>query len=171
MIEKILASLADRSDDQLGRIQANAVRQLASEKPAMRRDAERVISGIETELARRLEAILAVPLSERIELAFRKRRATRAESTVIRALLDHPGSTSAELTRACGYKGKSAWHLRFGDLCKRREADLWPAPASEARDETFYSGILSDYDPEQSTFTMKPEAAVAFATVDWGASR
>lgn len=33
--------------------------------------------------------------------------------------------------------------MHFGEMCRRREHQLWPATRSEMREADFYSGILA----------------------------
>ncbi|MCA8878818.1 MAG: hypothetical protein KDA73_02450 [Rhodobacteraceae bacterium] len=154
MVEKIIAILPQKSDSDLRKMVSNAERLIASGADGQRKNAQRVLEAIEVELSRRNQAMVAMPLPQRLHQAFCKSPPSDSERVVIRALLDNPGSTSAHLTKVCGYAGNSAWHLRFGELCKRRQADLWPAPASEQRDGSFFSGILAEFDTKAATFTM-----------------
>ena len=103
----------------------------------------------------------ARPLAQRVADAFQAKPMKPGERTAISALLHHPGSTSAELSAAAGWRGNT-WHLRFGTMCKDRVDALWPAPGSEVRDAEFFTGILADFDKAEARFTLKPEVAEAF---------
>jgi hypothetical protein len=96
--------------------------------------------------------------------AFRKHPPTANEEKIIRALLENPHSTSSELSKAYGFDSQ-IWQMHFGNMAKAREADLWPAERVEKRDANFYCGILADFDPNGSRFTMKPEVVLGFAAL------
>lgn len=141
----------------------SAERQVAGEKALAefdRIDEEELQTYIETQRKK--------DLSVRVLDAFHRHPITKAERRIVEALLENPGSTSAKLTEACGYKGGSAWHLRFGIMCRDRRMELWPAPPSEVRLADFYSGILADWNDTTKTFTMKPDVARAFALLGIG---
>ena len=79
---------------------------------------------------------------------------TANDAKLIQVLLDNPGSTSAALTRALGWKAQS-WHMRFGTICSKRALYLWPAPDAPKRNSKFYSGNLADLKEPENLFTMK----------------
>lgn len=99
--------------------------------------------------------------AERVSVAFRMIPMTETERGLVEVLLDNPGSTSTELSAAMGWKGQ-IWHMKFGEMCKEREAYLWPAEPSEVRGVDFWCGILATYGEESEFWTMKPEVAAAF---------
>jgi hypothetical protein len=74
--------------------------------------------------------------------AFRTTPATPTERAVLQVLFNHPAKTSAELSVLLGWEGQS-WHMHFGEMCRRREPQLWPATPSDMRQADFYSGILA----------------------------
>ncbi|MGV8989369.1 MAG: hypothetical protein ACOH2H_24365 [Cypionkella sp.] len=67
------------------------------------------------------DLLSTMTIALRVSEAFRKRPPTETEETVVLALLNTTG-----LSRACGWKGQ-IWHAHLGMMCKKREADLWPA--------------------------------------------
>ena len=102
------------------------------------------------------EMLESLSLAGRVQGAFTKTQPTDTEAKLVKVLLDAPGATSADLTKAMGWDGQ-AWHLHFGTMCKRREVDLWPADPAVSRDAHFYSGILANYSNDNSGFTAKNE--------------
>jgi hypothetical protein len=68
------------------------------------------------------------------------------------------------LSKAYGHDSQ-IWQMHFGNMAKDREADRWPAEPFAKRDASFYCGILADFDPDGSRFTMKPEAVLGFAAL------
>lgn len=107
------------------------------------------------------EKLAGMPAAERVVEEFRAVPPTETDIKVIRALIQNPGSTSTELSKALGWGGKS-WHMHFGKMCEAREVYLWPAERFEKKDANFYSGILADFSADGSLFTMKPDVAAAF---------
>ena len=118
--------------------------------------------GAETATLRDRLAVL--PVAQRVAEAFKAGPMTGNERKTIQALFDNPGATSTELSRACG-QDNMIWQMHFGNLCKDRQAYLWPAAKAEKREGLFFSGILADIDPTTNRFTMKPGVAVAFAAL------
>lgn len=109
--------------------------------------------------------ILGLSLTERVIRSFRKEPMTDPERRAVQALLDHPGATTLELTKAAGWQDKY-WNLQFGELCKKRRAHLGPAPEQHDSDGSdFYSSILAIYSQANSSFTMRQEAVEAFAVL------
>ncbi len=162
----IIGSLPHKSQAERARMRANAERLADKGTPTQKADAKRMLEALnalilsERQKLNDLLSTLTMPL--RVIEAFRHLPPTKTEEKIILALLDNPGSTSTDLSRACGWKGQ-IWHTHFGTMCKKREDDLWPADPAVARDGNFYSGILADLDPTENRFTMKPDVTAAFA--------
>lgn len=154
-------AVADRA-----KLRANCERWRASGTAEQKTAAEAVIEALaaqeQADAANLYERLKDRPLSRRVVDAFRVATMSENERKTIQALLDNPGTSSTELSRACGHDSM-IWQMHFGNLCKEREARLWPAPKAETREGHFYSGILADIDPETNRFTMRPEAVAAFA--------
>ena len=165
-IDKVIASIPSKSEADRRKMRTNAQRWLSSGTEAQKRQARQFLDALDAQIMserKKLNEVLsAMTLAARVVEAFCKQPPTPTEEKVIRALLDHPGSTSTALSRACGWKGQ-IWHNRFGTMCKNREIDLWPAEPFAHRDANFYSGILADLDPDGNRFTMKPDVARAFS--------
>ena len=164
-IDKIIASLPDKTEADRAKMRTNAERLLTSGTPAQKADARKLLDALDASFAaerEKLNDLLSkMPMSVRVAEAFRKRPPAPTEEEVIRALLENPHSTSRELSRAYGHDSQ-IWQMHFGNMAKAREADLWPAEPFATRDANFYCGILADFDPEGSRFTMKPEAVRGF---------
>lgn len=162
----IIASLPHKSQAERARIRTNAERWVKSGTPAQKAEGKKMIAALdalgEAEAKTLYDRLSGMTVAKRVVEAFRKQPPTETEVTVILALLNYPGSTSTGLSKACGWKAQ-IWHTHFGTMCKKREADLWPAEPFTKRDANFYSGILADLDPNGNRFTMKPEVADAFA--------
>jgi hypothetical protein len=56
--------------------------------------------------------------------------------------------------------------MHFGEMCKKPVSYLWPAPPAGRRGADFYCGILADLSEQTNLWTMKAEAAEAFASLD-----
>lgn len=167
-IEKIIASLPDKTEADRAKMRTNAERWLNSGTPAQKADARKLLDALDAAVMaerERLNDLLSkMPMSARVAEAFRKRPPSANEEKIIRALLENPHSTSGELSRAYGHNSQ-IWQMHFGNMAKDREADLWPAEQSSTRDSSFYCGILANFDPDGSRFTMKPEAVLGFTTI------
>ncbi|WP_210093717.1 hypothetical protein [Ruegeria sp. HKCCSP346] len=164
-IEKIIHSLPQKSTAQRQIMRRNAEKLMDDGADEQRSAATQLISALD-ELEERERKTLNQKLSgmkpaERVIHAFTCVPPSETEIGLIRVLMDRPGSTSTELSRALGWDAQT-WHLHFGTMCKRREADLWPADASNIRDSSFYSGILANFDNQNATWELKPEVEAAF---------
>lgn len=165
-IEKTIAALPAKSEEERQKIRANAQRLLVSGTDQQKADAQAVIDALEELSAAEHKALYdqlsGMTIAQRVVEAFKKAPPQDAEQRVIKVLLDNPGSTSTELSEALGWGGQT-WHLHFGFMCAEREVFLWPAPRSEVRpDKKTMTMILADYDEARSTWKMKPEVAEAF---------
>ena len=166
MTDKIIASLPQKSTAERARFRTNCEGKLVNGTPRQQADARKVLDALDAltkaDAATLYDRLSGMTIAARVVEAFRKQPPTETEVTVILALLNTPAATSTDLSRACGWKGQ-IWHTHFGTMCKKREADLWPADPAVTRDGNFYSGILADLDPEGNRFTMKLDVAAAFA--------
>lgn len=167
-IDKIIASIPEKTEADRKKMRANAERWLSTGTPAQKADARKLLDALDAavmaERAKLNDLLSKMPMSVRVAEAFRKRPPTRGEEDVIRALLDNPHSTSNQLSKAYGHDSQ-IWQMHFGNMAKAREADLWPAEPFATRDANFYCGILADFDPNGSRFTMKPEVVLGFAAL------
>jgi hypothetical protein len=161
-VDGVIAQLPRMSADQRKLVRTRALAMRDGGRPDEKVAAGRVLDAFDALAQTEDEALAARPLAQRVIEAFHAKPMKDGERTAITALLRHPGSTSAELSAAAGWRGNT-WHLRFGTMCRDRAAALWPAPGSEVRDAEFFTGILADFDKVDSRFTMKPEVAEAFA--------
>jgi hypothetical protein len=91
---------------------------------------------------------------------FRQIPMSKTDEDLVQVLLDHPDSTSEDLSAEMGWRGKG-WHLHFGSMCRRREHLLWLAPLDAGR--PFYAGILTKFNGRTHGYTLLPEAVEAFA--------
>lgn len=164
-LNQMLATLPNRTPDQLKTMRERAVRQLGSSNQAAGRAASQLIKAIDDLQQRQHDDLVGelkgMPVGERVIRAFTVAPLTETEAKVIQALLDNPGSTSTELSQSLNWGGQ-IWHEKFGTMCKNREVYLWPAEDATTRNGKFYTGILADFDNETSRFAMKPDVAAAF---------
>ncbi|WP_140660727.1 hypothetical protein [Mesorhizobium sp. B2-3-15] len=110
-------------------------------------------------------------LKDRIVAAFKRCPLSSFEEKLVQVLASNRDTTAAGLTAAIGAKGNGAWQLHFGQLCRKREADLGPAPAAPGRrtpdgkEARFYTGLLADWQEDSRTFAIKAEARQAFVAL------
>ncbi len=168
-IDRIIATLPARSAKDRATIRGNAERWLASGTEAQKADARRLLIALgeleASEQAKVRQRFSDMPVAGRVVEALRLAPLSEHERKLIQVLLDHPGSTTTELTRAAGLGDNMVWQMHFGTLCKSRQAYLWPAERAEHRDGLFFSGILADIDPATNRFTLKPEVTAALAGI------
>lgn len=164
-VDKILSALPGMAHQERERVRANAEKLGDSGNADQRAAATKVIEALvgieEAEHKTLVDRLNGMKVSARVVEAFRVNPMTETEAKIIQVLLDHPGSTSTELSQALGW-GAQAWHMHFGTMCFNRAIYLWPAPKSEVRAADFYSGILADLSSD-NRWAMKPEVAAAFS--------
>lgn len=89
------------------------------------------------------------------------------EWRLLDVLEQHSDATSEQLTAHMGWKRNSTWHLRFGLLRGRLEADLGSAPTTDERHDIdgkpakFYVGRLAKFDDHSRGFTLHPDVEKA----------
>jgi hypothetical protein len=165
-IDKLLAGISAASPEDRRRMRANAEGWLATGSDAQREAARRLVDAMDDRERNEHDALVGelrgLDTAERVIRAFTVQPMSETEAKLIQVLLDHPGSTSRKLTQALGWKAQS-WHMHFGTMCAKRALYLWPAPEADGRDGKFFCGILADLKEPENLFTMKPDAAAAFA--------
>ena len=162
---KIIAAIPGMNAAQRQGLRTNAKRLLADPKRAD--VAQKVISALDSQATADQEALVEhvrnLPMAKRVVEAFRHEPMTETERRLVQVLLDYPGSTSEGLSHSLGWGGQ-AWHLHFGEMCRRRESRLWPADRAVKRDSSFYSGILADLSAD-NRWSCKPDVAQAFSAL------
>lgn len=165
-LEKIIASLPDRSAGERKQMRLNAIERSESDDPKRAAEAQEFLAALDDveadEHADLIAEVEGLEPAERVIKAFKAEPMTDTERKLIQVLLDNPNSTSGELTKMIGWKGMS-WHLHFGTMCANRGVYLGQPPKATTPNGKFYTGILADFDNDKSRFTMKPDVAAAFA--------
>lgn len=163
-IDRTLAALPGMTADQREQLRRNAEHWRDTGTPRQQSEGSRVLAALEAQPKVERAALAArlgnLDQAGRVVEAFRAVPMTETEGNLLQVLLDNPGSTSTELSRAMGWGGMS-WHLHFGEMCKKRTVYLWPAERVEERDGYFYSGILAAFANDGSRFTMRSEVVTA----------
>ena len=156
-VDNLIASIVAMSRTRLSKVRGDAEKRL--------KDAQRLLDAIDGQMREEIRELEGKPLNahrvRQVVEAFTHEPMTQGERALVQVLLDHPGQTSEKLSDALGWHGQS-WHMHFGNMCKKREAQLWPAELSELRDARFFSGILA-FLSKCNRWTVRPEAATAFA--------
>ncbi|MGY9057195.1 MAG: hypothetical protein ACKVGZ_16615 [Alphaproteobacteria bacterium] len=153
-VSKLIEAIPSTSAADRIQMRANADRLMASGNDKQKNAALALVSAIDVQ-------DVADQQAEKVAEAFSAVKPTPSDLKAIRALLANPGSTTAELSAACGWKGNK-WQSQLSLMCKKREGYLLPGDPDDERDLAFYSGLLSDQDEETNRFTMKPDIAAAF---------
>ena len=171
-VEKVIAALPGMSAQERDKVRVNAQNALSSAGDELKDAASRVIQALDelgaAEHQQLVDRLNGMDVASRVVEAFRAQPMTETEAKLVQVLLDHPGSSSTELSRALGWGGQS-WHMHFGVMCADRAVYLWPAPKSETREVNFYSGILADWSAE-GQWRMKPDVTAAFVELGLRAS-
>ena len=165
-IDKLVAAIPGKSAADRAEMRKKAMQWQETGAPDQQAAATELLSALDLQAAHEgaalYEHLKDLPVARRVVEAFRVLPMSPNERKTIQALLDNPGSTTTELSRACGHDSM-IWQMHFGNLCKDRQAYLWPAAKAERREGLFYGGILAEIDPATNRFTMKPDVAAAFA--------
>ena len=101
---------------------------------------------------------------ERIVLAFKDEPPTLAEDKLIQTLLDHPGSTCAEMSARHGWQ-ENAWDTQYGRMCAKRLGVLQPVERAERMKLEPKIALLTTIvreDDGMLRYTTKYEAIEAF---------
>ena len=167
-IDKTIAKIPTMTLDERKKLRANVAEKLASGDPKWVDAATKVLAALDAQALHEDKELVAtaqaLPKAERVVFAFTRMPPTPTQERIIRVLLDHPGSTNAELSRHLGWKD-NGWDLHFGSMCADRMHLLWPAEPAVVRPGLFYSGILVLYNNDGSTFVMRPEAVEGFEAI------
>ena len=139
-IDRLLDAIPLATKAKRDQMRENAHTRLKTGDPSQQKAARHLLEALDAREALETEALRvelsSLHLDERVVRAFAGQPMTANERDLIKVLLDHPGSTSSELTRLLGWKAQS-WHLHFGMMCAKRAPYLWPAPDAEHRDGKF----------------------------------
>lgn len=173
-IDRIIESIPTKSKAERQDMRDNARRWLDTGTAEQKAQAAQLIAALDgDEQASRqaqYQRLKDMPLAQRVVEAFRVSPPSDNERKTIQALLANPGATSTELSRAYGHDSM-IWQMHFGNMCKDRQAHLWPAEKAEKRDGQFFSGILADYDPLSGGFAMRAELIPAFEELGFDVRR
>ncbi|BCA59523.1 hypothetical protein [Sphingomonas sp. HMP6] len=167
-IDRLIAGLSTRTKSERATMRATAESWIESGTPDQQDAGRRFTVALDaleaTEVATQSTRVNGMSLTDRVVAAFRANRMTPTDEKVIRVLLDNPGTTSAGLSTAMGWKAQ-AWHLHFGTMCFDRATYLWAGPVPAKGSKAFMSGVLADLETPGNRFTMKPEAVAGFAAL------
>ncbi|TKD45279.1 MAG: hypothetical protein E5W98_14180 [Mesorhizobium sp.] len=137
-IEAILAAIPSMDKKKRESARINAVAKLSH--PSMSAGARRLIGALdaqsELEMATLSEHVRQLPIPKRGVDAFTHQPMSETELKITQVLLDNPGLCSEggwPKTRM----GAQSWHMHLGEMCKKREARLWPADNAVVRNAAF----------------------------------
>ncbi|TJV91975.1 MAG: hypothetical protein E5X84_08860 [Mesorhizobium sp.] len=152
-------------------VRANAEAKLGH--PSSGGDARRVIDALDARVELEANAlskhVSQLPVARRVIEAFTHLPMSETEHRITQVLIDNPGLSSEGLSQKLGW-GAQSWHMHFGEMCKNREARLWPADNAAVRNAAFFSGILAEWS-EDGGWKMKPDVAEAFSALGLKAKR
>lgn len=183
-IEKLIASIPVKTAEERKTMRANAKAKLASGAFAWAAPATALIEAIDrfereqrhqTE-QRRADGIASaadVTLVECIITAFEIEPPTELEDRLIQTLLNHPGSTCADLSALHGW-APTAWDLQYGAMCARRAHLLWPLEPSVREGDQANINFLTRQErgPDEALrYWTRPEALEAFVAIGFKRAR
>ena len=173
-IDKVIESLPGMSEKNREKLRNNAEAMRDNGKEGQVENAERVLQALidvaAEEKQARYDALSAMSMAERVQDVFITSPATNAEAKAITALIDNPNETSSKLTSICGWKTQS-WQTYFGNMCKKREAVLWPDNETDSMTASKMIGLLVDENEETNGLTMKPDVEEIFRKMGHGTKR
>lgn len=100
--------------------------------------------------------ILRLNRKDRVARAFEDMPLDARETEAICALLDEPGSTCVELSRACGWMD-TRWRTQMLMLCQRRRKYLWPEGVTGEVSNGIIISALAEYDTYANTFSPRKD--------------
>lgn len=174
-IDTILTKIPLMSVDERKTLRANAEEKLASGDAKWADAAPKVLEALDAVNAEEGRLALAAHNSkvadldecspiERIVIAFELDPPAPGEDKLIQTLLDHPGSTCAELSHYHGWE-ETAWDMQYGLMCAKRQDYLWPLEP-DVRDEVKPNIDMLTFKTRGADgvlrYTSKPEAVEAF---------
>ena len=154
-VDRMLERVPEMSAAELAELERNA-RRLHERRPD---SSARVQGAIQEERARRLvvqqtastqaqaqirRRMASLSLADRVAAAFREQAPSAWEVRAIRALAEHDGDTTEQLSAALGYSG-GYMNMAFGTLCHDRQAWLGAPPPALRGDGVVYSGLLATF--------------------------
>ncbi|NBC36252.1 hypothetical protein GTZ99_06735 [Novosphingobium sp. FSY-8] len=170
-IDKLIAKIPTMSPDERKTMRANAEAKAATGDA----NAAKVLAALdaqdaeENRLTQQARAEKVVELDQasptaRVKLAFELEPTTPGEDKLIQTLLDHPGSTNADLTALHGWRD-GAWDMQFGYMCAKRQDFLWPLEPAVRNDLAPNIDMLTIKTRDEEgvlRYRLKPEAIEAF---------
>lgn len=136
MIEKLVASLPNKSPQERLAMRRNAEAQTWGDDPKRAEQGRKFLAALD-QFERQSEEedrarLMNLPLVDRIIEAFRRDAPTDTQIALIKVVAENPGSTSTKLSQLIEWKGLT-WQMHFGVMAKDREAFIQPAPPSRTR--------------------------------------
>lgn len=103
------------------------------------------------------------PNVQRVEQAFAALAPNRTEAIAIRALIERPGATDAELSSICGWT-PSVWRMQMLVACYRRHRELWPEGLPADVPPGFALTALVTYEPTRQRFWLREDVMPALVS-------
>ena len=165
-VDRIIAAIPGRTDDERGRMRANAERCIADGPEKMRDAAEQVIAALDQQAVDDATAfdtrIASMGPLDRLVAALAAFPPTKMETKLLSALLDNPQSTAQELSVICGWQGR-IWLKRLEAVCTKRAAYLSSAETGAATPDSTGVALFATTDSADERYTMTAEAVEALA--------
>ena len=170
-IQKTINALPNRTDAERAGMRVNAARMQAKGTPAQQAEAAAMLTALDAHDAalasRDAKAAIKVtklPLEQRAIAAFEKLPPSPTEWRMNQVLIDHPGSSCAELSAQLDL-APNMWDMEFGSLSAKRAAFLrdFAGTPSAGKSENLPLLTLQERGEDGIIrYMMKPEAIGAF---------
>ena len=170
MCEKIMERIPSLTAEERLQLRNNCQRAIArSADSLVVQEARRVLDKLDTVEQREARLLARLPVSRRIEYAFRRLPASQHERHAIRSLLQQTTACSGGTPGAV----EDSWHRRIDEMCRPRRHLL--RLAEQRQDEEQVTAVnaapwaspLVEIDSDEGTLRLRPEAIAAFASLGY----
>ena len=170
MCEKVMERIPSLTAEERVQLRQNCQRAIArSPDSLVVQEAKRVLDRLDTVEQREARVLARLPVSRRIEYAFRRLPASQHERHAIQSLL---AQTMAHRLAASSENGTGSWHRHIDEMCRSRHhllrlADQRRHEDQAAAEPASWVSPLVEIDSDQGTLRLRPEAITAFASLGY----
>jgi hypothetical protein len=170
MCQKIMERIPSLTAEERLQLRNNCQRAIArSADSLVVQEAKRVLDKLDTVEQREARLLARLPVSRRIEYAFRRLPASQHERHAIQSLLQQ---TTARSSGTAGVPGHP-WHRRIDEMCRTRWHLLRLAEQRQDEEQAAdveaasWTSALVEINSDEGTLRLRPEAIAAFASLGY----